>query len=990
MRHKGAIIFFTGLITLLCLYHLSFTYIARKVQKQAVVYATLTDGSLDNQKKQDYLDSVWLKPVYSPFGIDYTYQQVKEQELNLGLDLQGGMHITLEVSPVEILKSLSGNSQDAAFNEALKKAAEMQKTSQQSFVSLFYDAYKQIAPEGRLATLFSNSANKDKINYDSSDEEVLAILEEDVNSAIDRSFNILRTRVDKFGVSQPNIMKLPGTGRIQVELPGVDNPERVRKLLQGVAKLEFLEVYQLNEIAPVLEQANQYLLEKEKQAEPALQTLPSSADMAAASSADSSLLTGADSLAAQLALGADSATTDSLATPKASKLYSLLKVNYGLVYSLADTAEINSILADPAIKAMFPINTRFHWGVKPIEAGNDKLMELYALRTETGGRAQLTGEVITDARQEIEQNGPAVNMQMNTEGARKWKKLTSENVGRQIAIVLDGSVYSAPNVQGEIPNGNSSITGNFTIDEAKDLANILKAGKLPAPTRIVEEAVVGPSLGSEAIMQGLVSMAAGLGLVVLFMVVYYGAGGLVANLALLVNVFFIIGILSQFSASLTLPGIAGIVLTIGMSVDANVLIFERIREELRNGSSLIQAIKLGYDKAYSSIIDSNVTTFLTGAILYSFGSGGIKGFAVVLMIGIACSLFTAVFITRLVIEYMAQKRGIQNISFSTPFSTNLMSNLNIDFIKSRKLAYTFSGIVIALGLASIVYQGGLNLGVDFKGGRSYVIRFDTPVVASDVRSAVLDNVENAGLEVKTFGADNQLKITTSYLIDDESDEADKKVEQALLAGLDSYQQQHPQIMSSSKIGATIADDIKDASTTSVLYSLIVIFGYILIRFRKWQYGLGAVVALFHDVLIVLSGFSLARLFGISYEIDQVFIAAVLTVIGYSINDTVVVFDRIREFAGSGSREDLSRTLNKSINDTLSRTLITSLTVFIVVLVLFMFGGEVLRGFSFALLVGVIFGTYSSIFIASPIVLDLTGKSIARQAEEAKKGIKQTA
>jgi SecD/SecF fusion protein len=989
MRHKGAIIFFTGLITLLCLYHLSFTYIARKVQKQAVAHATLTGGSIDNQKKQNYLDSVWLKPVYSPFGIDYTYQQVKEQELNLGLDLQGGMHITLEVSPVEILKSLSGNSQDPAFNEALKKAAEMQKTSQQSFVSLFYDAYKQIAPQGKLAALFSNSANKDKVNYDSSDEEVLSILEEDVNSAIDRSFNILRTRVDKFGVSQPNIMKLPGTGRIQVELPGVDNPERVRKLLQGVAKLEFLEVYELNEIAPALEQANQYLLEKEKQAEPALQTLPSSAN-ASATKTDSRALTGADSLAAQLTLGTDSAATDSLATPNVSRLYSLLKANYGLVYSLADTAEINSILADPAVKAMFPINTRFHWGVKPMEAGNEKLMELYALRTATGGRAQLTGEVITDARQDIEQNGPAVSMQMNTEGARKWKKLTAENTGRQIAIVLDGSVYSAPNVQGEIPNGNSSITGNFTVDEAKDLANILKAGKLPAPTRIVEEAVVGPSLGSEAIMQGLVSMAAGLGLVVLFMVVYYGAGGLVANLALLVNVFFIIGILSQFSASLTLPGIAGIVLTIGMSVDANVLIFERIREELRNGSSMIQAIKLGYDKAYSSIIDSNVTTFLTGAILYSFGSGGIKGFAVVLMIGIACSLFTAVFITRLVIEYMAQKRGVQNISFSTPFSTNLMSNLNIDFIKNRKLAYTFSGIVIALGLASILYQGGLNLGVDFKGGRSYVIRFDAPVVASDVRSAVLDNVENAGLEVKTFGADNQLKITTSYLIDDESDAADKKVEQALMSGLEDYQAQHPQIMSSSKIGATIADDIKDASTTSVLYSLIVIFAYILIRFRKWQYGLGAVVALFHDVLIVLSGFSLARLFGISYEIDQVFIAAVLTVIGYSINDTVVVFDRIREFAGSGNREDLSRTLNQSINDTLSRTLITSLTVFIVVLVLFIFGGEVLRGFSFALLAGVIFGTYSSIFIASPIVLDLTSKSIARQAEEAKKGIKQTA
>ncbi|WP_224998588.1 protein translocase subunit SecDF [Cesiribacter sp. SM1] len=995
MRNKSFIVVLTVLVSALCIFYLSFTFVSRNIQKSAERYALQQDGNLDYRKQQHYLDSLWRKPVYNFLGMEFTYQEVKEYELNLGLDLQGGMYMVLEVAPADILTGMSGNSTDPQFLAALEAAKANQGGSSKSFVQLFYEAFQEIAPDRKLAELFLSPANKDKISLESTNTAVVQILEAEVNDAMDRSFKILRTRVDKFGVANPNLQRLPGTDRIQVELPGVDNPERVRKLMQGVAKLEFWKVYEVSELYPELQAANEYWvnnLNTGAEAKAAATPADELASLLSAGDTISAAGTATDSVAAIANPTEVAAAADSLAPSPAdqlSPLFSKLKSQYSLVYALEDTAAINQFLATKEIQELLPHALAFKWEVKATAAEDGaQYLELYALKKESNGKAALNGEVVTDARQDFSENGqPAVSMQMDGFGARQWQKLTSESIGRRVAIVLDGFVYSAPVVQSEIPNGYSSISGSFTIDEAKDLANILKAGKLPAPTTIVEEAVVGPSLGLETIQQGLLSMAAGLGLVVIFMIFYYGSGGIVANAALFVNVFFILGILAQFSAALTLPGIAGIVLTIGMSVDANVLIFERIKEELLKGKGLVQAIKLGYDKAYSSILDSNITTFLTGAILYMFGSGPVKGFAVVLMIGIVSSLFTAVFITRLLIEWMARKDSKLLLSFSTPFSRSLFRNLNIDFIGKRKMAYAFSALVIGAGLVSILLQGGLNLGVDFRGGRSYVVKFSEPLPAAQVREALADDFEQTGLEVKTFNGKHQLKITTSYLIQDETGTADEKVEAALKKGLEEFSDKNPALLSSSKVGATMADDIQGTARTSILYSLGIIFLYILIRFQKWQYGAGALIALTHDVLIVFSGFALARWFGIQLEIDQVFIAAVLTVVGYSINDTVVVFDRIREFFKDEKDENLPRVLNASINSTLSRTIITSLTVFIVVLVLFMFGGDALRGFSFALLLGVIFGTYSSIFIAAPIVLDFIKNKKPGEAEVAQKTTK---
>ncbi len=943
MHNKNAIIIITVLVSFLCLFSLSFTLVSRKIQKESTAYASRANGEIDLTKKQHYLDSLWDKPVYKFLGYPFTFQDVKEKELNLGLDLQGGMHLVLQVSPVEVIKALSNNYQDKQFTEALRDAEKMQAHNNRAFVDLFYQAFQKSAPNIPLNTIFANSQNQDHITTKSSDTQVLSFIRQEIAGAVDRSFEIVRNRIDKFGVAQANSQKLPGTERIQLELPGVDNPERVRKLVQGVARLEFRQVIEMDEMLPYWQTAAQYWTSHHQQA--------------AQDTATEATVT-IDSLEQQL-------LQDSTVVSDGFPLFSLSKTSYSLKYSVSDTATINRTLKELRQAQILPAKVTFLWDVKPDNEENN--VELYAVRTGRDAGTVLQGDVVTDATQSIEQAGASVLMQMNTEGSRKWKKVTAENIGKRIAIILDDQVYSAPVVQSEIPNGNSSITGNFTIEEAKDLANILKAGKMPAPVQIIEEAVVGPSLGQEAIGQGLISMAAGLGLVVMFMIVYYGIGGVVANIALLFNIFFIVGILAQLSASLTLPGIAGLVLTIGMSVDANVLIFERIKEELRQGKSIWMAIKTGYDKAYSSIIDSNVTTFLTGLILYIFGSGGIKGFAVVLMIGIVSSLFTAVFISRIMIEYMA-KRGM-NISFTTIFSQGLFRRTQFDFIRKRKLAYAFSSAIIVIGMALTFAQGGLNLGVDFKGGRSYVVRFDEAVSAPEVRSAMLDNFKGAGLEVKTFDQQDQLKITTSFLADNHSDAADQQVMKALNQGLEDFQQYNPEIVSSSKVGATIAQDVKDAAQSSVIFTLIAIFLYILIRFHKWQYGLGAIVALFHDVLIVFAGYAIARAFGLVLEVDQVLIAAVLTIIGYSINDTVVVFDRIREFSGNLSG-NLDTLYNNAINNTLGRTIITSLTVFIVVLILLIFGGEVLRGFSFALLIGVIFGTYSSIFIASPLALDI--------------------
>jgi SecD/SecF fusion protein len=997
MKNKGFIITLTVIITLLCVYYLSFTFVSRGIQRDATEIATDQEGNLDFYRKQSYLDSVWNEPVYNLLGVQYTYKEVKDTELSLGLDLQGGMHVTLEVSPVDIIKGLSGNSENAAFQEALRRAQEKQRSSQASFSDLFYESFKEVNPEGRLSTIFANAANRGRISLDTSDDEILRIISAEVNDAIDRSFEILRTRVDRFGTSQPNIQKLPGTGRIQVELPGVDNRERVRKLLSGVAKLEFWEVYELQEIGNTLTAINDKIVEENRLEAINLKSQDLEESETESQTSDdvlSSLLgeekpvadSATEDLAAQLA--GDSTSVDSLESALSSPLFNLRQAPYyGLFYNVKDTSKINRILDRSDIKALIPNNMKYFWKNKPLEGeGGQEVLELFFVKVRRGGLPPLTGEVITDARPDFDETGsPSVSMQMNATGAKVWKRLTGENLNRRIAIMLDGYVYSAPNVITEIPNGSSQITGSFTIEESKDLANILKAGKLPAPTRIVEEAVIGPTLGKEAQKEGVVSIVAGLAIVVLFMISYYSKGGFVANIALVFNIFFILGILAQLNAALTLPGIAGIVLTIGMSIDANVLIFERIREELRGGSTLLNAISSGYSKAYSSIIDANVTTFLIGVIMYALGQGPIKGFATTLMIGIASSFFSAVFITRVVVTWMTKKGDKSKISFDTFWSKNLLSNLNVDFMSKRRIAYVFSFIFIAIGIVLIVLQGGLNLGVDFKGGRSYVVAFDQPIPPSELKTAIQPNFENTGTEVKLYGSSNVVKITTSYLVDDESSKADSAVESAMIKGVSNFTglsyttdeermgEANFMIAGSSKVGATIADDIKTASMESVIFSLIVIFLYILIRFRKWQFGLGAVVALFHDTLFVLSAFALARLLGKTFEIDQVFIAAMLTIIGYSINDTVVVFDRVRENIQLKPGTPLYKVFNEAISNTVSRTLITSMTTMIVVLVLLIFGGEVLRGFSFALLIGILIGTYSSIFIATPVVLDLNKK-----------------
>ena len=984
MKNKNTIVFLTVIITVLCVYYLSITFFSRGIQAKAIEYAKDEAGIIDQQKKQAYLDSIWMEPVLNFLGAEFTYKDIKEQELNLGLDLQGGMHVTLEVSPVEIVKGLSGNSQNADFQRALELASERQRNSQASYTQLFEEAWNEVSPEGKLSRVFANAANRGRISFESTNAEVMDVINTEVDQAIDRAFQILRTRVDRFGTSQPNIQRIQGTGRIQIELPGVDNPARVRKLLQGVAKLEFWEVYEPGEITSTLSAINDEMIRLENEVKgTSLNT------ELTASPTDSP----SNSLEAQMATDAADTTNTNSAETGVSSFYSLMRQGPfpGFYYSLADTGTINRAFKNERIRRLIPANLAFKWAVKPAE--NTELLQLYAIKS-SRGEAPLTGEVVTDARQSLDDMArPAVSMTMNTVGAKKWRNITSQNIGRQVAIVLDNYVYTAPTVQGEIPNGSSSISGNFTPEEADDLANILKAGSLPAPTRIVEEAVVGPTLGKEAQAQGVTSIIAGLLIVVVFMVFYYSKGGLVANVALLFNIFFILGILANIGSALTLPGIAGIVLTIGMSIDANVLIFERIREELRDGVPLLQAINSGYQKAYSSIIDANVTTLLTGIILFWLGQGPIKGFAITLIIGIICSFFSAVFITRVIVTWMTKRGNESNISFETPMVKGWLSNVNIDFLGKRRMAYMISSIVIVIGIAALA-TSGLRLGVDFKGGRSYVVQFDQPMVASDVKTALSTGVfTEDGVEVKTYDASNILKITTSYRVDEESTEADQEVKDALTTGLaqatgktfidgtiDLKDGQFT-IVASSKVGATIADDIKKSSYEAFGLSILAIFIYILIRFRRWQFSLGAIVALIHDAIIVMSAFAIAGWFGISFEIDQVFIAALLTIIGYSINDTVVVFDRIRETLQLKGSKDLINTFNLSINSTISRTLITSATTLIVVLILLIFGGEVLRGFSFALLVGIMVGTYSSIFIATPTVVDLTKRTLGAAADK---------
>jgi SecD/SecF fusion protein len=985
MRNKGLIIGLTVIVTALCAYFLFFTYVSRGVQDKAVAYASKS-GKINEKLRQHYLDSVWRAPVFGP----YTYRDVRQSELGLGLDLKGGMHVTLEVSPVEIVRAMSGNSKDPAFNKAIAEAQQLQKTNSGTpFTSLFAQQYQALAPSQPLARIFANTTNKGRgIDINSTNDKVIAAIDKEVEEAIDRSFDILRTRVDKFGVNQPSIQRVKGTGRLQIELPGVDNPDRVRKLLQGQAKLEFWEVWNQNEIGPFLVQLDQALAAKEALAKAGGQPeAAASTDTTATAAAGDST-----SLAAQLAnKNKDGKAKTDSATQKGGALSRLFTMPGGLGVNVRDTSRMNTVLRSDEARATLPPNLSLLWSAKPVTIDKQEYLRLVPVKKDrNGGAAPLSGEVVSDARQDYDQGGrPEVSVSMTPGGARKWQKMTGANIGRQVAIVLDDYVYSDPVVQSEIAGGNTSISGSFTIEEAQDLAQVLKAGKLPAPTRIVEEAVVGPSLGREAISQGLYSSLAGVLIIMLFMAAYYGRAGMVADVALLFNLFLILGVLAQFGTALTLPGIAGLILVIGMSVDANVLIFERIREELDHGLALQDAIAKGYSRAFSAIFDSNVTTMLIAVILGFFGTGPVQNFAITLGIGVLTSFLAAVFVSRLIIEWLVKGKETSKITFSTFLSRNLFQNVNFDIVGKRKIAYAASTIFIVIGFVLMYIQGGPNLGVDFQGGRAYVVDFNKAMVASDVREKILGDFQGAGLEVKQYGSPDRLRVTTGYLAEDESVAADAKVLTALNQGLSKFSADAPSIKSTSKVGATIADDIKRTSMLSLGLTLLGIFIYVLFRFEKWQYSMAAVVALFHDALLVIAAFPIARAFGLNYEMDQIFVAAVLTIIGFSMNDTVVIYDRIREYLRENPKLTFAQVVNPALNSTFSRTMITFTTVFLVVVVLYFFGGETLRSFSFAMIIGVIFGTYSSLFIATPIILDTYGKKETRERAAAGEDVHNT-
>lgn len=980
MRNKGFVAVLTVVVTLLCLYYLSFTFISRGVQKDATEYATNTNGEADVEKKQAYLDSVWNKPVYNFFGLkEFTYKEVKSSEISLGLDLQGGMHVTLEVSPVDIIRSLSSNSQDSAFLKALNQARIQHKNSQRSFSSLFFDAYREGNPGKRLAPLFANASTVGRISLNDSDVEVMSVISAEIESAIDRSLTILTNRIDQFGTSQPNIQRL-GTGRIQVEIPGAENPARVRKLLQGVAKLEFWDVVEPNDIQSSLAAINELLVEESKKKN---QTAPPAAEKEAslkdAPETDQALGDSISDLEKTLETAADSALQglDSLQNLNISPLFSLSSPPGYFRYDLTDTAEINRIFKKEGVRNLLPRNVGVFWGHKPekfnsADAREDPKLQLYFLDLGRNRKAKLTGESIVNARTDLDEKAqPAVTMNMNTTGTRIWAKWTAEAATKRsrIAIMLDNLVFSAPYVNSEIPNGNSIITGNFTTEEAKDLANILKAGSLPAPIIIVEETVVGPTLGAESINNGLISIIVGFLVIIVFVVATYNTAGWVADAAVVLNLFFLLGVLASLNASLTLPGIAGILLSLAIAVDANVLINERVKEDLNEGKSMETAISNGYKNAFSAIIDSNVTTLIKGFVLLIFGSGLIYGFAVTLVIGILCSLFTSVLFTRLIFEYYTKKGKV--IKFSFPWSKNLFRNIKIDFIGNRKTYYIVSGLIIAAGFISIAVKG-LNYGIDFKGGRTYIVQFDEPRSAEDIRQALTEPFESAP-EVKTYGLDNKYQITTEYLVEDNTEGATASAEAALMEGLSQFSEVNPTLLSYNKVGPTVANDIKISAMYALGIAICLMFLYILIRFRKWQFALGTMVSLVHTVLVVLAAFTLLEgVMPFAMEIDQAFIAAILTVIGYSINDSVVVFDRVREFlSGKKHDEDEPKVINNALNDTLSRTLITGMSTIFVIIILFTFGGETIKGFTFAMLIGVLIGTYSSLCIGTPVLVDFT-------------------
>ena len=993
MQNKGAIKLFAIALTLVSIYQLSFTYIVNQVKKDAVEYSK---GNTD--KEISYLDSISGEGVYDFLWIrNYTYRECQEREINLGLDLKGGMNVILEVSVVDLIKSLSNNSKDTTFLKALNRAQELQKNSSDDFVTLFGNAFEEIAPKGaRLASIFNTIDLKDRITFNSTNSEVLQIISTETQDAIDNSFNIIRTRIDHFGVSQPNVQKLDVAGRVLVELPGIKDPERVRKLLQGTANLEFWETYDNTEIFESLRAANQKIKDIIIVEQPTVSdTLMAQDSTLAENVVVDETKTDSTGLSLLDEIEKDTTQTDvnntaleqftkenplfAILRPSSDRQGQLIKGAAVGTAHVKDTAKVNEYLNLKQVKEILPRNLKLLWEVKPVDyKTKGEYFQLIAIKiTNRDGLPALGGEVITNARDQFGNNQATaeVSMSMNAEGAQKWARITKDNIGKQIAIVLDNYVYSYPVVNGEIKGGSSSISGNFTVTEAKDLANILKSGKLPAPAKIIEEEIVGPSLGSQAIHSGLISFVIAFIVILIYMIFYYKTAGYIADIALIANIFFIFGVLASLGAVLTLPGLAGIVLTIGMSVDANVLIYERIKEELSLGKGLKLAISDGYNNAYSAILDANITTFLTAVILFIFGHGPIKGFASTLMIGILTSLFAAIFITRIAFEWFLDKN--KKVSFSTRFTENAFKNLSIDFIGKRKVFYVISGIIVTLGIVSLATRG-LNQGIDFKGGRTYVVKFKSDVNTVEIASSLTAPFGNNIPEVKTYGKNNQVKISTKFMVDNDDANSDSIVEAKLYEGLQSVIGKDVEFstfineyrQSSRKVGPTITDDIKIAAVYSIIFSLIMMFLYIFVRFSNWQFGVGAIAALAHDVLITLGLFSL--LYGFlpfSLEIDQAFIAAILTVIGYSLNDTVVVFDRIREYTREHKRGDRKELYNAALNSTISRTVSTSLSTFFVLLAIFIFGGEVIQGFVFALLIGVVVGTYSSLFIATPVVYD---------------------
>ena len=1025
MQNKGTIRFFAIAFAVVSLYQLSFTLVTSITRSRAEKYAnseqvfalakqlakndallevSLID-SIKTARTQYYLDSVANQPVYNILIRKYTYKECMEREINLGLDLKGGMNVTMEVSVADVVRQMSGNSTNPVFTKAMAMATEKQKASQSNFVTLFGESFAQIDPNAKLSAIFGRMELREKIKPSSSNEEVLTVIRKECNDAFDRTFEILSNRINRFGVSQPNISKHATSDRILIELPGIKDSERVRKLLQGSAKLEFWETYKFSELAGIFNEANKRLAGLDN----AVDTTAKAGDSLLAKK-DSSAVAKVDttkktSLAEKLKQDTTSAGKDQQAAryKKENPLFTYLQPAYaqqnGQMFAtnratvgyaaIKDTARINTMLAK--VKGMFPRNCQLAWAIKP-EKEAPEVLELMALKsTNRENTAALFGDVIVDARQDYDQNGRVeVSMGMNNAGAKIWKNLTRDNVGKQVAIVLDGYVYSAPNVNDEIPNGRSSISGNFSPEEGQDLANVLKAGKLPAPAHIVEEAVVGPTLGKEAINAGLWSFIVAFALTLLYMIFYYNRAGMVANIALLVNMFFVFGVLASIGAVLTLPGIAGIILTLGMDVDKNVIINERIREELRAGKGLRLAIDDGYKHALSAIVDSNVITLLTGIVLYTFGSGPVQGFATTLIIGILSSMFCAIFITHIIFIGLLNRN--KKVTFGNRFTENILTHTKIDFIGIRKIFYGVSGALVVIGIVSL-FSRGLSYGIDFEGGRTYIVRFDKDVRTDNVRQALLAQYGQEP-EVKTFGKNNQVKITTSFMIDDPSPKVDSIVETKLYAGLKSlYKNSITEAdflahsnkkafgkMSSQKVQPTIAYSLLVKAYYAVFFTLLIVFTYILIRFRKWQWGLGAVVSLFHDTFIVISIFSLLHgVLPFSVDIDQHFIAAILTIIGYSIMDSVIIFDRIREYTTLYPKRNLQETMDAAINSTLSRTLNTSGVTFMVLIVMFLFGGEVIRGFTFALLLGVVIGTYSSILNATPIAYDLIMWQKRRQA-----------